>query len=169
MSDQYYYANGEQVALETDQEWYAIQDQRLDASALLPELREEIEHKAQPLQRGLKLIRKADMSCNVREELEGKCLAEPVYRADNALLAVLPEIRVEESRPEQRAKVEDWLNSLGDRVNVEQEKSGRLTITPRSGLGSDALDISNTLIEYLRPQLSQPRFLRVTSRMTSPK
>jgi hypothetical protein len=76
------------------------------------------------------------------------------------MLVALPEVRVEESRPEQLQRLRDWLKSQGRRIEVSESGNGRLTLRPSSGDAEEALEIANALQEEITPELAEARFIR---------
>ncbi len=90
----------------------------------------------------------------------------PVFEAeDGSLVAVLPEVRVESADP----KVLDEVASSLDGATVTDRTEERLTITPDSGLGDDALTLANHVAETFQVDVAQARFRRVVPRPdTSP-
>src|SRR5688572_19268632 len=88
----------------------------------------------------------------------------PVFRAHGAVMVALPEVRVEESRPAQWAKIDKWLEAHRDRVEVVSRDDDRVVLRPVSGSGEDALAIANELNEQVGPEMAQANFQRIVPR-----
>jgi hypothetical protein len=160
-SDSYYYAGGEKVPLTPAGDLLAI-DQAAAAKGALVQLVAGLPCK--PLASGVSLVSLEQVSAHDHAALNDAGALRPVFRAEGAILVALPEIRVEESRPDRVKKLKSWLAKHQSEVEVEQARDGRFTIRPKSGSGEDALALSNALVEELGAQVSQVRFVRVVPR-----
>ncbi len=160
-SDCYYYAGGEKVPLTPAADLLAI-DQAAATKGALDQLVAGLACKA--LTSGVSLVNLDQVSAHDHTALKGAGALRPVFRAEGAILVALPEIRVEESRPDRVKKLKDWLAKHHSDVDVESTRDGRFTIRTKSGSGEDALALSNTLVEELGAQVSQVRFVRVIPR-----
>jgi hypothetical protein len=76
------------------------------------------------------------------------------------MLVALPEVRVEESRPEKLRRVHAWLDSRRQRIEVSEVEAGCFTLRPSSGDAEEALEIANALQEEITPELAETRFIR---------
>ena len=85
---------------------------------------------------------------------------QPVYRCADAVLVALPEVRVEESRPDRLRLLHAWLDARGSSIEVSEPESGRITLRPASGDAEEALAIANALQEEITPELAEARFIR---------
>ena len=75
----------------------------------------------------------------------------PVYRAEGALVVVLPEVRVE---GEDEARLAELVNAVAG-AHVAEHAQGRVVAVPDSGRGEDALAIANELAESPDADLAQ--------------
>jgi hypothetical protein len=161
MADFYYYANGELIQLTPETELLAVDEQHLTEAALPEAVREEVRKAAKPLRAGIQLVRLGALSPQVEAILKESKALQPVFRAEGALLVVLPEVRVEETRPKERARLVKWIESHTEQLSVHSERDGRFVLAPASGHGEDALNMARQLNEEVEPELAQPRFVRV--------
>ncbi|MCI0360164.1 MAG: hypothetical protein L0211_16925 [Planctomycetaceae bacterium] len=159
--DCYYYAGGERITLTPAQDLLAF-DQAAASKGALDKVVAGLS--ARPLTSGVSLVEQDQISAKDRQALSQAGALRPVFRAADAILVVLPEIRVEDSRPGQVEQLQDWFSKHCDDVEVESPRAGRFTVRPKSGSGEDALALSNALVEELGAQVSQVRFVRVVPR-----
>ncbi len=90
--------------------------------------------------------------------------ANRVYRVGDTIVVVMPEVRVEESRPQHLEKLEAWLAEHKASVEVVSQTDERLVLRPLSMRGSDALDIANALHEEIEREMAQARFICSTGK-----
>ncbi len=152
----YYYAGGEKIELTPADDLFAVESG--DTGTVAGASRET----GRALTGNLRLVTK-DERPKVKG-LVGSKLKYPVFRAEGAIVVVLPEVRVEESRKGQRAKLDKWLAKHSDDVTVVSRDDDRLVLSPASGSGADALKMANDLAEEIGPEMAQARFIRVTPR-----
>ncbi len=100
----------------------------------------------------------------VRAAVSQSEAADRVYRVGDTIVVVMPEVRVEESRPQHLRKLEAWLAEHKASVEVVSQTDERLVLRPLSMRGSDALDIANALHEEIEPEMAQARFIRLTGK-----
>jgi hypothetical protein len=165
--DAYYYAGGRRVELTPADDLLAIDERRLSEGAVPDALWDEPMKSRRPLTGGISLVDVADLGGNAAEltkTLKQARALQPVYRADGAILVALPEVRVEESRPAEQRRLEEWLEAHAGSATVESRQEGRVVLKPPSGYGGDAVALANHLAEEVKPEMAQPRFLRVTPR-----
>lgn len=162
-SEAYYYAGGERVALESALDLVAVDASIVEARGSSAAKRAL--SKARPLRAGLRLAETESLPKDVVDELGRQNALLPVLRFGTDLVVVLPEVRVEESRPEKVRALERWAETAKGRVHCEGAfEDGRVALRPTSGRGEDALAIANELHERLAPELAQARFVRVVRR-----
>jgi hypothetical protein len=86
-----------------------------------------------------------------------------VYQTDDkSLLVVLPEVRVETTDPAKEQRLYDLVKQ-SDAV-VAEAKRGRFVIRPSSGRGIDALALANRVVERVKPDIAQVRFVHIVPR-----
>ncbi len=161
--DAYYFAGGERIELHADPEHVGLD---LAHAASLPRRRQSVLRKVGRVLRGdMVLLETREISDAELEELEAEGALLPAYRADDATIVVLPEVRVELKDPKEAHRVRVKLEEAGvvDPKSV-QERGSMLCFAPNSGRAEDALRLANELYEDLEPSASQARFLRVVPR-----
>lgn len=161
----YYYAGGERVELVRDDALLAFDGESLHESSLDEHVRTLVVSASRPVSSGIRIVDRAALPASAVQQLEKAGVLQPVFRCQGAILIVLPEVRVEESRAGgPQRKLVEWLEGHTNEVSVESDEDGRTTLRPRSGSGGDALQIANALAEKVEPELAQARFLRIVPR-----
>ena len=154
--DTYYWAGGRKIPLARSDEVVVDLDAGTAPSAAAAK---RVRAKGTALTRGLVLLSQGDAVEAIGEAAASAAGVHPVYRTDDgALIAVLPEVRVEAS-PE-------GLEQIRDRpgAHVTERTEDRVVLRPDSGRGEDALQLANELAEAGVVEVSQPRFVRVVDR-----
>lgn len=161
--DAYYFAGGERIALRADPEHVGVDLER--AGSLRRTRQKQLRKTGQVLRGEVVLLEAGDIEPDELEALEAEGALLPAYRADDATIVVLPEVRVELKDAREAHRVRRKLEKAGlvDPKSVE-ERGGRLSFAPDSGRAEDALRLANDLYEDLKPSASQARFLRVVPR-----
>jgi hypothetical protein len=137
----------------------------LEAAELPEPIRAPVESAARPLSGDVRIVDRGQLPTESVVRLEQSGILLPVFRAEGALLVVLPEIRVEESRSgAPRQNLANWLSANADRTTVFEGTAGRIEIRPLSGKGAEALALANSLAEEVGPELAQARFVRLVPR-----
>ncbi|MDY3554778.1 hypothetical protein R5W24_003907 [Gemmata sp. JC717] len=154
----YYYAGGTKVYLTPADDLVALDSESLQQAGI----GEGSDGAVRSLSSKVKLVDRARVGTSAGHG--GRALVDryPVFRSHGVVMVVLPEIRVEESRPHQKKRLEDWLRVHAAGAVIERKSDDQLVLTPASGDGSDALDLANALAEQVEPEMAQVRFLRVT-------
>jgi len=163
----YYYAGGEKVELAPADDLLAVDEQALNASAVPKAVAAAVRMVIHPLADRIGLVSRADLGPNgpdIVRALESAGATHPVFRSHGAVLVVLPEVRVEESRGAKQKHLADWLASRARDALIESRNEDRMVLRPASGYGGDALTLANQLAEQVGPEMAQARFLRVTQR-----
>ena len=160
-SGHYYYASGQVVDLTFDDNWLALDTGKLKASGLSARLQTSLLKGSRPLRGDLVLIKRDPFSTEQIDELIAGGAAHPVFRAGDALLVALPEVRVEESSAHGKRALRRWILQHGDRAEVVEDDGEKLLLRPTSGQGLDAITLANHLTEQVGPEMAQARFLRV--------
>ena len=115
------------------------------------------------LTKALRLVDGTDLPEPLRHTLDAAGALQPVYgTADDARVVVLPEVRVEASDPETRKGLRDLVKDSD--AEMTESKPGRFVISVPSGRGDDALTLANRVVEELRPEVAQARFIHVVPR-----
>ncbi len=162
--ERYYYAGGVRVPLTPDPEYVAVDFDRLEGEEVDAPIRERLQKSARSLRGSLGLLDRSELPEAVEEQLERSGALQPVYRHEDTLLVVLPEVRVETAEGEAGETLLEYLEARQLSVYVEREKRGRLVLRPTSGRGEDALLIANRLKEEMHAEMAQARFVRLVPR-----
>ncbi|MFI5454892.1 MAG: hypothetical protein ACHRXM_05515 [Isosphaerales bacterium] len=163
-SGYYYYAAGERVRLNLDEEWVAVDARRSEAANATGNLRAALRDASKPLRGDLVLVRRNALSSQQLDALAKQGAIHPVFHAEGAMLVALPEVRVEESSPHGQEALHDWLRKHRKDAEIVEDRGDRIVLRPTSGRGQDALTLANHLSEQVGPKLAQPRFLRIVDR-----
>ena len=153
----YFYASGKRVPLEVESSLWALDTEALAFAMIAESVRRRILADARRL-RGKYVL--AQVPLAALESLRAVHAVQLVYRAADAMLVALPEVRVEESRPDTLRRLRDWLASRRQRIDVSEPEAGRLTLRPCSGDAEEALEIANALQEEITPEVAEARFIR---------
>ena len=153
----YFYAAGKRVTLTVESSLWALDTEALAVALIAESIRKRILANARHL-RGKYVL--AHVPSSALEPLRAARAVQPVYRSADAVLVALPEVRVEESRPETLQRLWAWIELRRERIEVSEAEAGRLTLRPASGDGVEALAIANALQEEITPQLAEARFIR---------
>ncbi|MDX1967397.1 MAG: hypothetical protein SFV23_09515 [Planctomycetaceae bacterium] len=161
-----YYADGKRIVLTLSDEVVAIrQDCVTQPGRLSPQRRRVLEPQLRPLLRGWSLTESRNLTPAERAELQAEGSLQPVFEAAGAQLVALPEVRVEETRPQQQNALKHWLERQED---LEVESGTALSeitvVRPRSGRGEDAVRLASRVFQEVHPEAATPRFLRVVRR-----
>jgi len=152
----YYYAGGEKIELTPADDLFAVEGGDARAAAGSHAV-------GRALTDGLRLVTRDELG-DAAKGLGGSKSKYPVFRSHGAVVVALPEVRVEEGRKAQRAKLDKWLKEHGDDVTVVSRDGDRVVLRPVSESGADALALANVLTEEVGPEMAQARFIRVTPR-----
>jgi hypothetical protein len=158
--DAYYWAGGRKVPLHGSPD--VVVD--LASAAVAPLAGTQVEAlraAGRTLSGALLLVARSDAVAALGEQGASGPGVHPVFRsADDSLVVVLPEVRVEASNA---AKLAELVRSLTT-AHIKEESADRLVLEPDSGRGEDALALANALSESADADLAQARFLRVVPR-----
>ena len=97
------------------------------------------------------------------KELSRRGAYQPIYRRGDSMVVFLPEVRIEDERPEYQRKILSLLKRLEPELTIDQH-SYKAKVKPKSGRGADALELANQIQETICPDFVQARMLRVTPR-----
>jgi hypothetical protein len=162
----YYYASGQRVELETDDEHVAV-DRNAARRAGLEQQVATVPAVAG--QSGAVVVTpRSALSAEALATLRKAGAVQPVYRRGRGTLVPLPEVRVEFDNPGQRQAVQKFLaaDRTMPRHSVVDDSDDRLVIRPASGRGDDALTIANEIYEHAHPAASSVRFLQFVPKPT---
>jgi hypothetical protein len=161
----YYYADHERIELTPAEDLLAIEERSWAVAQVPAPIRQAVEKAARRITSEVRLLERSSLeNPKVVGTLENAGVLQPVYRSQGAILVVLPEIRVEETRLARQQQLRAWLKSHAADMFVEDKNAGRLTLRPVSGDGGDALALANALAEEVGPEMVQARFVRITPR-----
>jgi hypothetical protein len=170
-SDQYYWAGGRKVPLSSDPH-FAVDKTSAQMQGLWDgELASAADTAGHHIGDGLVMLPKDAVSSDLRGQLDQTGASAPVYRAGEALIAVLPQVRVEVTPDTSTSDVRGAIADIDAHASVTEPAPGRLVVTPSSGRGADALELANQIVERLRPEAAQARFVRImpTEHDTNPE
>ena len=159
----YYYAEGRRVPLKAAEGYCAVDLERVQSRVLTASVQELLDRSGAALRRGVAVLLESDVPDGIRAELEQRGALQPVYEYLDALIVILPEIRVEETRRDQRARLDTWIEKHRGEADVS-EADDRIVLTPKSGHGGDALRLANEIHEQVEPEMVQTRMLRIVSK-----
>ncbi len=154
----YYYADGERQSLEPATDWLAIdarstQDGPCEREvASLPV--------SSRLPGGMILVERRACSPTLQRGLETAGAVRPTFRYGQAVLVMLPEVRVELNAGQSEA-VTRAIHASKIPAIIDTESTDRVALHPRSGKSEDALDLANYIYENARPAGSSVRFLQI--------
>jgi hypothetical protein len=150
----YYYAAGQKVDLEPDEEHVAV-DQ---AAAKEAGLDAKVSGTTVRAGAGILVTSRSSLTPDTIQRLQEAGALQPVYRRDKAVVVAMPEVRVEFDTPDQRGRVMSLLNASD--VSVTEDTTDRLVLRPVSGHGEDALNLANRIQEYANPAAVSVRFVQ---------
>lgn len=153
----YFYAAGKRVVLEIESSLWALDTEALAAAMIADPIRAQILADARRL-RGKYVL--AHVPSAALASLRAAHALQLVYRTAEGWVVALPEVRVEESRPEKRLRLREWLANRRQEIEVSEPATGRYTLRPCSGDAEEALAIANALQEEITPELAEARFIR---------
>lgn len=157
--DAYYWAGGMKVAL------HATDEVCLDLDAaplrgLATAVQQDLRTRGRALTGALRVMGRPEAEAALGKAIDSEGGVHPVYRAEGALVVVLPEVRVE---GEDERRLAELVNAVAG-AHVAEHTQGRVVAVPDSGRGEDALAIANELAESPDTDLAQARFLRIVPR-----
>lgn len=157
----YYYASGERVPIELDEERVAV-----DAARAGPEEAARLQRAgpAPQLPGGVLLLSKAGVGAEALRALSARGALRAVYRAGGAALVALPEVRVEVEGEAQRGAVREAIARSPHAVTVTEEGPDRLVLQVCSGSGEEALEVANFIHETAHPAAASARLVRFVAR-----
>jgi hypothetical protein len=157
--DAYYWAGGKRIRLQRRDE-FAIDVAIAQEIGVAEKQLERFRRQGRELTSALRLIDGSDLPERVRQSLDSVGALQPVYQTDDkSLIVVLPEVRVETTDPTKEDRLYDLVKQ-SDAVVTEAQR-GRFVIRPSSGRGVDALALANRVVEQLKPEVAQARFIHV--------
>jgi hypothetical protein len=160
--DAYYWAAGQKVALAADSR-IAVDETRAREHGLWgEELSTAAQSAGHTVGNGIILLPASSVSGPLREQLDQTGASAPVYRADDSLIVVRPEVRMETAPATSASDVRTAIGGIDANASVQEPQPGRFVVKPSSGRGADALKIANRLAEQLQPDVAQARFVRIT-------
>lgn len=160
----YYYARGEKVELDLVDEYRAIDMHKIGRrTKLRQEIDEIVRNTRSRTYKDISIVRTDAIPSKLAKELSRRGAYQPIYRRGDSMVVFLPEVRIEDERPEYRRKILSLLKRLEPELTVDQ-RSYKAKVKPKSGRGADALELANQIQETISPDFVQARMLRVTPR-----
>ena len=154
----YFYAGGERRELQRVDDRVAI-DMRGAAGAGLGGVVDALPV-ASKLPGDLTIVDRTALTKPLYERLNAAGLVRPVYRHGNALVVLMPEVRVE-LEGDQHAAALEAVDASHVAADVTDDTPERLSLRPRSGSAEDALDLANFIYERAHPAASSVRMFQV--------
>lgn len=158
----YYWAGGQKVPLATDPHIAVDQTSAERHGLWAGELASAADTAGHHIGDGLLMLPRDAVSNELQGQLDRTGASAPVYRADESLIAVLPQVRVEATPGTTASQIRAAIANIDADASVNEPRPGRFIVTPSSGRGADALDLANHIVENLRPEAAQARFVRIT-------
>jgi hypothetical protein len=155
----YYYAAGQKVNLEPDEEHVAV-DQAAAKEAGLDAKLNASSGAAVRAGAGVLVTSRSSLAPDIIQRLQEAGALQPVYRRDKAVVVAMPEVRVEFDTPAQRGRVMSLLSPNASDVSVTEDTKDRLVLRPVSGHGEDALNLANRIQEIANPAAVSVRFVQ---------
>jgi hypothetical protein len=155
----YYYAAGQKVDLEPDEEHVAV-DQAAAKEAGLDAKVSAYSGTAVRAGAGVLVTSRSSLTADTIQRLQEAGALQPVYRRDKAVVVAMPEVRVEFDTPDQRGRVMSLLSPNASDVSITEDTTDRLVIRPVSGHGEDALNLANRIQEYANPAAVSVRLVQ---------
>lgn len=157
----YYYASGRKVELESADEFRAFESNKIrSGTKLSKEIDALVEDAGVHTYRNIVIVPTEAIPDRLSASLAKRDAFQPVYRHGETILVFLPEVRIEDDRPEYRKKIQSMLDEMAPDLKVDQ-RTYRAKVVPKSGRGTDALDLANQIQEKISPDFVQARMLRV--------
>ena len=156
--DPFYYAQNRKISLVTAPEFLAVDIEEVSDSALAKAIEKEGRH----LRRNYFLIRKDEFSKAQIEILSDGPASRTVFRQQNNLVIVLPEIRMHENRPDVRSNLDSWLSDQDERGEIIKAVGDRITLRPKSQSSIETLSLAAKIRDKLGVQIVEPRMLQLT-------
>ena len=155
----YYYAAGQKVNLEPDEEHVAV-DQAAAKEAGLDAKVSAASGATVRAGAGVLVTSRSSLAPDIIQRLQEAGALQPVYRRDKAVIVAMPEVRVEFDTPDQRKRVMNLLSPNASDVSVTEDTKERLVLRPVSGHGEDALNLANRIQENANPAAVSVRFVQ---------
>jgi len=155
----YYYAAGQKVHLDLDEEHVAVDQAAANAAGLGAKVGADSTTTVRA-GAGVVVAPRSSLSPDTLQQLHEAGALQPVYRRDNASIVAMPEVRVEFDTPDQRRKVMRFLSPNASDVSVTEDTADRLVLRPISGHGEDALNLANRIQEHAKPAAASVRFVQ---------
>ena len=160
----FYYAGGSRIPLEPDDEYIAVDAERIRKASLLPKVKALLLNSGRRLRGNLFLVRRTALPDNIGARLEQEGMIQPVYQCKGSRLVILPEVRAEDASAAARARLRRWVETQTHGATIVEERGDRVVLRPLSGSGNDALHLANRIHEELAPEMVQVRMIRVLPR-----
>jgi len=159
----FYYAGGEKINLQPVKDMLAFA--RPASLAKLPAaLKQTLHEGLEAVTDGITIVPVEQLTSQVLSAIRDKLKVFPVFAGDaSGMLVALPEVRVQ-CEQDENEELESWLKERAGEIKVVKHEGSQFVLQPTSGAGEDALRIANEIYKKFRPQMSQPRFLRIVDR-----
>lgn len=155
----YYYAAGQKVNLEPDEEHVAVDQAAAKAAGLEAKVAASL-RAAVRAGAGVFVTSRSSLAPDTIQRLREAGALQPVYRRDKAVVVAMPEVRVEFDTPDQRGRVKSLLSPNASDISITEDTKDRLLLRPVSGHGEDALNLANRIQENAKPAAVSVRFVQ---------
>lgn len=149
----YYYAGGQKIPLEPDDEHVAVD--KAAASTV------ESAGTRIPVPGNIVILERSAVDASALTRLRRDGAVQTVYRRNQALVVPLPEVRIEFDKPSERKAVLEALAASPTPHTIAEDTEDRLVVAPDSGSGDDAIRLANEVYERARPAAASVRFAQV--------
>jgi hypothetical protein len=165
----YYYTGETKVSLEPDETHVALDMKLARKKALTPKELEALRTHGTQLKGDLYLISRHNLPSTIQSRLEEMNVLQPVFRHEDTLIVVLPEVRAETEGSREAEALQAYTSKRKGAVKMDQKRTGQFVLWPTSGQGTDALDLANELHEKVHLGTVQARFVRMVPRPKAKK
>jgi hypothetical protein len=159
-TDDYYYASGQKIPLDAAPQFVVNPKAAEEQGLWQGELSDAATAKGTDIGKGLVILPSDAVPAELRDQLDNTGASAPVFRAEDELIVVLPEVRMESPKSSAN-EVRTAVDRIDSDASIEESAPGRFVVKPSSGRGVDALHIANMLNEEVNPDAVQPRFVRI--------
>ena len=153
----YYYAGGQKVALEPDDEHVAVDK---SAAAAI----DTAGARTIAVPGHFVVLERSAIDASALTKLSKDGVVQTVYRRNQSLVVPLPEVRIEFDKPAERKAVLAALAEISTPHLIAEDTDERLVLAPRSGSGDDALRLANEVYERARPAAASVRFAQIVAK-----
>jgi len=156
----FYHADGKRIDLTRDAEVVAVDVVRFHDHSGDAQTMKFVELNGQPVGNGFVLLKRDQLTDAMYEHLQQPGITQPVFERDGIKVIALPELRVEVDSVAKLSKVVQFVINRTHPIR-DDPSNGRLSISPLSDDGQDALDLANDIFKQFAPISVSPRFVQI--------